>query len=82
MMGPPMLPSFRTSKAAKWAVSSTVNPIIIHKRKGQTEAGCLRPASPLTLTQVTCQLFWARAWPRPLGAVTHCWEWVMDSLHE
>ncbi|XP_019522808.1 PREDICTED: zinc finger protein GLI2 [Hipposideros armiger] len=34
------------------AVSSTVNPIIIHKRsKVKTEAEGLRPASPLTLTQ-------------------------------
>uniref|UniRef100_A0A667IPJ3 GLI family zinc finger 2 n=1 Tax=Lynx canadensis TaxID=61383 RepID=A0A667IPJ3_LYNCA len=34
------------------AVSSTVNPIVIHKRsKVKTEAEGLRPASPLTLTQ-------------------------------
>lgn len=37
------------------AVSSTVNPIVIHKRsKVKTEAEGLRPASPVTLTQVTC----------------------------
>ena len=42
-------------------MSSTVNPIIIHKRsKVKTEADGLRPASPLTLTQVTCQLFLGR----------------------
>ncbi|XP_066137371.1 zinc finger protein GLI2 [Saccopteryx bilineata] len=34
------------------AVSSTVNPVVIHKRsKVKTEAEGLRPASPLTLTQ-------------------------------
>lgn len=43
-------------------MSSTVNPIIIHKRsKVKTEADGLRPASPLTLTQVTCQLSSGRA---------------------
>uniref|UniRef100_A0A8C7AEI4 GLI family zinc finger 2 n=1 Tax=Neovison vison TaxID=452646 RepID=A0A8C7AEI4_NEOVI len=36
------------------AVSSTVNPIVIHKRsKVKTEAEGLRPASPLTLTWLT-----------------------------
>lgn len=45
-------------------MSSTVNPIIIHKRsKVKTEAEGLRPASPLTLTQVTCWLAWlASGW--------------------
>lgn len=38
-------------------MSSTVNPIVIHKRsKVKTEGEGLRPASPLTLTQVTCWL--------------------------
>lgn len=52
-------------------MSSTVNPIIIHKRsKVKTEADGLRPASPLTLTQVTCQLSSGRGPAHPFGAVT------------
>ena len=36
-----------------------MNPIVIHKRsKVKTEAEGLRPASPLTLTQVTYWLSW------------------------
>nr|XP_010953048.1 zinc finger protein GLI2 [Camelus bactrianus] len=39
-------------QSSESAVSSTVNPIVIHKRsKVKTEAEGLRPASPLTLTQ-------------------------------
>ncbi|XP_072816917.1 zinc finger protein GLI2 isoform X2 [Vicugna pacos] len=40
------------NQSSESAVSSTVNPIVIHKRsKVKTEAEGLRPASPLTLTQ-------------------------------
>ncbi|XP_055428894.1 zinc finger protein GLI2 [Bubalus kerabau] len=42
----------QNKQSSESAVSSTVNPIIIHKRsKVKTEADGLRPASPLTLTQ-------------------------------
>lgn len=38
-------------------MSSTVNPIVIHKRsKVKTEAEGVQPASQLTLMQVTCWL--------------------------
>lgn len=53
-------------------MSSTVNPIVIHKRsKVKTEAEGLRPASPLTLTQVTC-------WPPqpPQAGARPCLLWV------
>ena len=52
-----LLPQNKPSSES--AVSSTVNPIVIHKRsKVKTEAEGLRPASPLILTQVTCWLSW------------------------
>nr|XP_019604657.1 PREDICTED: zinc finger protein GLI2 isoform X1 [Rhinolophus sinicus] len=42
----------QNKQSSESAVSSTVNPIVIHKRsKVKTEAEGLRPASPLTLTQ-------------------------------
>ncbi|XP_006736024.1 zinc finger protein GLI2-like, partial [Leptonychotes weddellii] len=51
--------STQNKPSSESAVSSTVNPIVIHKRsKVKTEAEGLRPASPLTLTQVTCWLSW------------------------
>ncbi|KAM7105076.1 zinc finger protein GLI2 isoform 1-T2 [Molossus nigricans] len=44
--------SSQNKQSSESAVSSTVNPIVIHKRsKVKTEAEGLRPASPLTLTQ-------------------------------
>uniref|UniRef100_A0A8C6W5Y7 GLI-Kruppel family member GLI2 n=1 Tax=Nannospalax galili TaxID=1026970 RepID=A0A8C6W5Y7_NANGA len=44
----------QNKQSSESAVSSTVNPITIHKRsKVKTEAEGLRPASPLGLTQVT-----------------------------
>nr|XP_021551531.1 zinc finger protein GLI2 [Neomonachus schauinslandi] len=44
--------STQNKPSSESAVSSTVNPIVIHKRsKVKTEAEGLRPASPLTLTQ-------------------------------
>lgn len=57
-------------------MSSTVNPIVIHKRsKVKTEVEGLRPASPLTLTQVTCRLSWSSSgWvsgPGPLALVVN-----------
>ncbi|XP_039090844.1 zinc finger protein GLI2 isoform X2 [Hyaena hyaena] len=45
-------PTTQNKQSSESAVSSTVNPIVIHKRsKVKTEAEGLRPASPLTLTQ-------------------------------
>ncbi|XP_064143378.1 zinc finger protein GLI2 [Loxodonta africana] len=42
----------QNKQSSESAVSSTVNPIVIHKRsKVKTEAEGLRPTSPLTLTQ-------------------------------
>ncbi|XP_054979427.1 zinc finger protein GLI2 [Sorex araneus] len=42
----------QSKPSSESAVSSTVNPIVIHKRsKVKTEVDSLRPASPLTLTQ-------------------------------
>ncbi|XP_049629094.1 zinc finger protein GLI2 isoform X2 [Suncus etruscus] len=42
----------QSKQSSESAVSSTVNPIVIHKRsKVKTEVDGLRPASPLTLTQ-------------------------------
>ncbi|XP_054555600.1 zinc finger protein GLI2 isoform X1 [Talpa occidentalis] len=42
----------QNKQSSESAVSSTVNPIVIHKRsKVKTEVEGLRPASPLTLTQ-------------------------------
>ncbi|XP_023972865.1 zinc finger protein GLI2 isoform X1 [Physeter macrocephalus] len=42
----------QSKQSSESAVSSTVNPLVIHKRsKVKTEAEGLRPASPLTLTQ-------------------------------
>lgn len=56
-MTPPHAPFSQNKQSSESAVSSTINPIVIHKRsKVKTEAEGLRPASPLTLTQVTCQL--------------------------
>ncbi|KAM7335801.1 hypothetical protein ACRRTK_004294 [Alexandromys fortis] len=45
----------QSKQSSESAVSSTVNPITVHKRsKVKTEAEGLRPASPLGLTQVAC----------------------------
>ncbi|XP_047628132.1 zinc finger protein GLI2 [Phacochoerus africanus] len=42
----------QNKQSSESAVSSTINPVVIHKRsKVKTEAEGLRPASPLTLTQ-------------------------------
>ncbi|KAK2505062.1 hypothetical protein MC885_021426 [Smutsia gigantea] len=66
----------QSKQSSESAVSSTVNPIVIHKRsKVKTEAEGVQPASPLTLTQVTCWLpgsLWAGARPRLL------WEQLAD----
>lgn len=64
---PALLPQNKPSSES--AVSSTVNPIVIHKRsKVKTEAEGLRPASPLTLTQVTGWLSWLPSrWVRRSG---------------
>ena len=56
---PPCAPLSQNKQSSESAVSSTVNPLVIHKRsKVKTEAEGLRPASPLTLTQVTCRPAW------------------------
>nr|XP_005902115.1 PREDICTED: zinc finger protein GLI2 [Bos mutus] len=60
----------QNKQSSESAVSSTVNPIIIHKRsKVKTEADGLRPASPLTLTQGTVsghtRLTWVSSAPLP-----------------
>lgn len=66
-MTPPHAPFSQNKQSSESAVSSTINPMVIHKRsKVKTEAEGLRPASPLTLTQVTCQL----SPPRLSG-----WDW-------
>ncbi|KAK7811944.1 hypothetical protein U0070_006997 [Myodes glareolus] len=55
----------QSKQSSESAVTSTVNPITVHKRsKVKTEAEGLRPASPLGLTQATIIPTFSRPQPR------------------